>query len=550
MMLEYPAELRPVISELHKTHEVETHPREELKGGVSGAHVYLVDAQGRYDRIFILKTDLIPDGYEDEEARYRTAQKQGAFGGKILKVIASARIAPYYSLLLSLAGGTRIEWRPLIESLGLFGGAYARLAGILWTPELISLSREPVPADAVLRIWLDYMLSAERGGRIHHNLSSFGADLSLAPTFLHLGQELPNPLYFCSGGIPSSPIINTFSGPFHGDCHALNVFCKTGLSGSVLDISLIDLASFRSDAPLFFDCAYFELATLLRMLQGLGEDRWFRLADALANDEPESKADQEDRGWIHDIREGRTVVLSKARKSYRNRADDIITQFLLAHVGAGLAFLNKRLTTGGEGGLSFQQFQQAFVWSACFLKSILKRLRVPTVKTERNIPVLPTNVTIAKRSLSDTDWASVKRFDRNGLNILVLPPGGRRENHLKEVFRLDWTLVVDFETQPFDANENFGSLLFRPVRWVLPHGPEIDAGSLGRTAAWYFANGRSDVSDCKPAESLRGWRQTYLVCLQEILGSIATRLAPSSVRLLIFGEFSNVFVRSHGQRDS
>ncbi len=290
-MLEYPEELRSIIREFHKVHHFETHVREELKGGASGAHVFLVDAQGRYDGIFILKSDLVPEGYDDEETRYRIAQKQGAFSGKIPKLVASLRMTPYSLLLLSLAGGTRIEWRPLIESLGLFGPAYSRLAGTLWTPALTSLSPKPVAAGGVLRLWLDYMLLSEQGGRIEHNIAGLCPELSSSPTFVHLGVELPNPFYFCSGRAPEIPIINTFSGPFHGDCHALNVFCKTGLNGDVRDISLIDLASFRREAPLFYDCAYFELATLLRKLEGLGEERWLHLAGVLANDESEKQVD-------------------------------------------------------------------------------------------------------------------------------------------------------------------------------------------------------------------------------------------------------------------
>ncbi len=234
-------------------------------------------------------------------------------------------------------------------------------------------------------------------------------------------------------------------------------------------------------------------------------------------------------------------MFSKAKRTYPNRGDDITIQFLLAQVGAGLAFLNKRLASGvGErGGLSVEQFQQAFVWSACFLKSVLTKLRLPALNSIGSIPVLAAELAPRKRSLSDADWESVKGFDRHGLNVLVLSPTARGESHLKELFRLDWTLVVDFDTKPFDQSLTLSSLMPRPVRPAVPGGPEVDVASLGRTAAWYFANGRSDLSESRPVESLRLWRQTYLLPLQELLNRMATHLAPPSVRVLVFGEFPN-----------
>src|ERR1700731_2397821 len=123
-VLEYPERFRDAVEKLHATSGITTSVREELKGGKSGAYVALVDAEGKHDGIFVLKAGLVPKGYEDEESRHRAALRRGAFGGKIPQITASAKIGEYYVLLLELAGHTRIYWRPLVESIGLFASGY------------------------------------------------------------------------------------------------------------------------------------------------------------------------------------------------------------------------------------------------------------------------------------------------------------------------------------------------------------------------------------------------------------------------------------------
>src|SRR5207245_1581508 len=108
-----------------------------------------------------------------------------------------------------------------------------------------------------------------------------------------------------------------------------------------------DLAFFRDSAPFFFDHAYFELATLLRRMSGLGQLRWWALATFLAQSRGPDTApglhslEQEEREWARDIVGGRAIAVSLATEAFPARTDDLRLQYLLAHVAAGLAFINK-----------------------------------------------------------------------------------------------------------------------------------------------------------------------------------------------------------------
>ena len=53
---------------------------------------------------------------------------------------------------------------------------------------------------------------------------------------------------------------------------------------------------------------------------------------------------------------------------------------------------------------------------------------------------------------------------------------------------------------------------------------------------WYFANGRSDLSEAPPQGSPRDWRRAYLRGLQDVLTAIAGTVSPTGVRLLVIGD--------------
>lgn len=447
---------RRLLVRFQEERNVRTTIRDELQGGHSGALVALVDCQGQYDGIFILKIGLIPSDHPDEEYRHRKALEIGAFAGKIPEIVDTIRSGHHYLLLQRLAGGSRIQWRPLVESIRLFSAAYGELGRALWTPSLSKVSETHLSGSDLVRQWLDYMIDSARRGRIKSHVGTYlSQSLVNNPKFSHLDQVLPNPLYFVLNPERyKRPTLAALNAPSHGDCHARNVLVKAGSNAQIIDIALIDFASFASESPFFFDYAYFELSTLLRKLSGLGDERWFNLARVLSSEnDGREHVDQGERGWADDVLTGRILARDPVMNRHPDRRDDIRLQFVLAQVAAGLAFLNKRPPEGrASDGMTRDQYQQAFVWAAVNLQQFLEMSGVAAVTALQTIPTLGAQREHQRVFMTEEEWASVGGFNANGMNILVLSSAPRQEAQLRQLMKLPWTLIVDFNTQPVEPN--------------------------------------------------------------------------------------------------
>ena len=254
----FPDEIRSIGGQFDAALGVTTLPRVRFRSGRSGAFVGLVDCQGRYDGVFVLKIDTKLKG-ERELRNHLRAIEIGAFQGKIPSVVDSFDAGDQVALLLKLAGGSRITWRPLVESLNLFASGDIAAARALWSPQRFSLASQKSGA-VLIADTLGRKLTPEHGRILHHARVFFGSEIATARAFHHLGELLPNPLHFAlNSEAYDAPLLRALLGPCHGDCHAGNLIVETGYSGTVRDISLIDLAYFQETAPFFYDTAYLEL---------------------------------------------------------------------------------------------------------------------------------------------------------------------------------------------------------------------------------------------------------------------------------------------------
>lgn len=539
-LLEFPGYLTPLVDTLRESRNVKITLREILTHGKSGAFVGLVDCEGRYDGVFVLKAATLPEKRRDEIARHEEAVGLQAFSGAIPPVVDSLKTDSHYLLLIELAGSTRISWRPLIETLKIFGSGYELLARKLWTPSLFRFDNQNPVAD-ILSASLGYKLIADQGGRIGKHIKEFLApELAYSYSFVHLGDTLPNPLTFATGwqdlGI-YLPEMRQLLGPRHGDCHSANLFVKSNVNAEVTDLILIDLAAFELDVPFFFDHAYCEIATLLRVFDGLGEFRWLQLAKALASEETSAvySLDQAERSWALDVKRGREEALKLALSKYPNRVDDLHLQFWLAQVAASLAFVHKepRVVTG-SGGLSRDQYRQAFVWAAVFLNKFFSAANLRFPATDKLIPRVGLQVQIS-HAISSQEWDSVQGFDSRGFNILVLSPKARADiSDFKDFLRVPWNLVIDLGVQGISTE--IASMFSRSIRQSWPGGEPPDLHLLSRGTLWYFAYGREDISAAPPPTTLTDWRRTYFRLLDSLITKISEVAAPRSVRVLVVGE--------------
>ena len=127
-------------------------------------------------------------------------------------------------------------------------------------------------------------------------------------------------------------------------------------------------------------------------------------------------------------------------------------------------------------------------------------------------------------------------FDKFGFNILVLSPLTRssHESVVRDLIRLPWNLILDLGTGNLSAEHTSVRQGLVRQAWPSEHLPDLS--TVTRGAMWYFVNGRADIGEAPPASGVREWRQKYLTPLQELLRSIATRVAPKSVRSLVLGD--------------
>jgi hypothetical protein len=514
--------------------------REELRDGKSGAFVALVDCEGTLDGLFVLKIDKQPGDYADEKSRHQSAQSRGVFSGRIPALVEVVHLSEHYCMLFRLAGDSRLVWRPLLESPRLFGSAYEQLSAALWTPDLFHFSELKSAADCV-RGYLGYRLREEEGGRVSKNVLNYlGRDLLTAATFLYSGEELPNPYSFTTANDDRAMrFARLLLGPSHGDCHPGNIIIKATTDGEVNDLMLIDFASYEDDSPLFFDHAYLELSVLLSQMEGLGAQRWLDLASALVSDGGRpSSLDQYERAWALDITKGRKRALSLVASKYAYRLDDFRVQFALAHVSAGLSFLNKLPRKGrASAGISADQYLQAFVWSAVHLRRLFQFLGAAPAMSRDPVPRLGIQGASAP-SIADDIWNSLGGFDSKELNVVAFSPSFRGEgitSALSSLLRINWGLVVDFCTAPLGTSVE--DHIVNAWRQIWPYSEPADPHFANRGTLWYFANGREDISEALPAPDFVTWRRRYFVHLRQILEGVEKCSLKARVRLLFVGDY-------------
>lgn len=513
--------------------------REQLLSGKSGAFVGIVDVDGHTGGVFILKVGAIPQGWDDEVTRYESALAERAFSRRIPELVATVRDSSRYALLMKVAGGSRILWKPLLEATGLFGDAYRHLGDLLWGdsgPHLGPLQ----PIAAMLPAVLAHQLDPAAGRIVEHASRFTFSAVASSPTFAAFDRVLPNPLYFALNAAQfPEPQARVLLGPCHGDCHAGNVFIRSGHDGSVADATLIDFGSYRSEAPYFFDHAYFELGTLLRQLAGIGYQRWFSLVQALAAEDEGAmrRLPHEERSWAIDIHNGRASTEDHLKAGFSTRYDDVRLQRTLARVAAGLSFVNKVPREGsGSAGMTKEQYVQAFLWASIHLAEYQKDTQQLAAE-QREVPALVLSaVPRDAPTIAEQEWRALGGLDQAGLNVLVLSPtfSTRMKALLSEFGSVPWSLVLDLATEPLSSE--IESTFVRPIRVSWAGSRADDLKTMARGTLWQFCNGRSDISDAAPASSAREWQRKYWKTLADFLTTVATHLAPPAVRVVVLGE--------------
>lgn len=358
----------------------------QLGGGKSGALVFFVDITTKtFTGQAILKLDrpFDPKDQEQHEAALhdRAIADAPEFAARHLpKLLYSSHHGGQVAILSTIAGRGLEYIEPWIEC------SYDRKletikkvsAGLLedWNADYRLGSGLKMPRE-LLRDWLAYRLDPAQGGHIH---SFLGEECGIAPetpTIIYDGHWYPNPLAFIEGGtdIPKRVRLRGVLGHCHCDFHGFNLLVGRR-EKRALEYYLIDLAMYQSEQFLFYDHAYFELASLLYSRGSVTGRDWEAIVAQLSRfplkDElPELRTD--DIGLIELLQALRQGITNWIERHQADRLSFMESQMLLARVAAGLNFSNKSMALDAR--------QMAFFYAAANLKDYIKLLRLEWPKT-------------------------------------------------------------------------------------------------------------------------------------------------------------------------
>ncbi|MEM7443361.1 MAG: hypothetical protein AAF414_08550 [Pseudomonadota bacterium] len=370
----------------------------KLSGGRSGAFVYTADlTSSEYTGQAILKFDTIEEKDQSEEKEFerhqRAIEAEPDYAAKHIQKLVHATFQGDKVALISTIAGGGVEYVvPWLDcpfdrqvsvvrdlSSGLlerWNRRYALSAGLRTPQEL-------------LKGWLQHRIEPKTS-RLYGFLPDVCGIAPDEPSFTFDGKWYPNPMAFAIApvSLPGEATLRAVTGSSHGDLHGNNVLVLDWPSEEA-SYSLIDLAMYEPNQYLFYDHAYFEIAHLLATRDTSDPVYWATIQENLRRHHPtglrnELRAD--DLGLAEIIGTMRGEIYSWIDRHEPNRQSYMESQYLLARVGAGLNFANKRLDPGHR--------RLAFLYAAFNLKLCLRHLDLDWPKYGpllRSEPVSPSD---------------------------------------------------------------------------------------------------------------------------------------------------------------
>ena len=364
-----PSDYQNVLRLAQDEHGIKVTPLQELKGGRTGAYLYLVSvASGDSNRLqhFVLKLDHKSKKTNiDELQRHRKALESAPkdFAHNHIATLAFERIEKEDTIAIfySIAGQSLQNYQSLanFQQQSKLEKIFSKTNQILLTGWNTHLTFEQaVHPQKLLASWLGYRL--QPGGNIEKFLEDDCNIEQNIPGLLIQGNVFPNPLVYARdpdrwGTIRPIDIISGFQ---HGDLNIGNILARFNGNQEALEgYYLIDFALFKDEMPLLYDQRYLEISYLIRELSHTPFTKWVDLVTSF------SVQDIIDSQQVPAELYGACAVISAGRKtfddwikgSYLSLSDDLWGQSRLAAVAAGLNFCNKTNIPRQErlGGLIF-----------------------------------------------------------------------------------------------------------------------------------------------------------------------------------------------------
>ncbi len=378
-----PPEYQHLLRLAKEKHNLDVVPLEALKGGQTGAFLYLVSVSvGDLHQVehLILKFDRVNEKAKPTEIeRHRLALTQAptVFARQnMAKLAYEVEHEGATALFYTLAGQSLQRFTTLASNErqsrleALFGATNDYLLRG-WNTE--STFERALHPQKLLEKWLGYRL------KLDGQIGSFLKDKLLVDPdtegFLIQGQIFPNPLSYGlnPGRWKETRPIDVLTGFQHGDLNIGNILARFPEDSENFEgYFLIDFALYKAKMPLLYDQCYLEMSYLLRELDHSYFQKWVSLVIHFSNrDFPNPKE-------VPVELAGACAVINTSRKSFErwvhethpSLSDDLWGQYWLAAVAAGLNFCNKAV-------LSSEARLAGLIYSAVHLKRYCAQFTVP-----------------------------------------------------------------------------------------------------------------------------------------------------------------------------
>ncbi len=376
-----PPEYQKVLKLAQEKHQIKVSMLQELKGGQTGAVLYLVSVtllKPNNVQHLVLKLDhKSTNNRKDELERHRTAV-EGApkdFSANHIADLAFDRVEceNAVAIFYNIAGQSLHDYKSLAsyQQQNKLEKLFTTTCEYLLSKWNINHSfKQAVHPQNVLAFWLGYRIKP--GGNIENFLEETCHIHHDTTGLLIQGHVFPNPLVYAKrtdlwGTI--RPIDNVL-GFQHGDLNIGNILAKFG--GKDDDITgyyLIDFALFKSDMPLFYDLCYLEMSYMIRELSRTTFPKWIDLITRFADQDilDPYQVPIELAGACSVVNSGRRIFGRWIQKNHSSLSDDLWGQYWLAAAAAGLNYCNKSIISENErlAGLIFaaahlKRFHSAF----------------------------------------------------------------------------------------------------------------------------------------------------------------------------------------------
>jgi predicted ATPase len=364
-------------------HSLDVVPLQELKGGQTGAFLYLASVSAgdsRQVEHFVIKFDRVNEKArpgETERHRFALSQAPAVFGRQNMPRLAfEFEHEGATALFYTLAGQSLQHFRTLAsnEHQNRLEALFAATNDYLlkeWNTE--STFDRAVHPQKLLQRWLGYRLKPD--GQIGSFLrDKFQIDPN-TEGFLIQGQIFPNPLSYGlnAGRWKETRPIDVLTGFQHGDLNIGNILAKfTEDSDNLEGYFLIDFALYKDQMPLLYDQRYLEMSYLIRELDRAPFQKWVSFVNHFSSrDMPNPKeVPVEMAGACAVITAGRKSFEGWIHETHPSLSDDLWGQFWLAGVAAGLNFCNK-------AALSTEERLAGLIYSAVHLKRYCFQFGIP-----------------------------------------------------------------------------------------------------------------------------------------------------------------------------